>query len=175
MANKDFPSGLAPINEGGSGRPRLTEYTVAAAATPIYKGAPMKLVSTGTAAMATDETGQTYWLGASAGYYPTSTVDIKVLIWDDPNQLFTIQDDGSAALAETNIGNNANFITADSGDSFTGQSIAELDATTPATTATFPLQIVGLVKRIDNSWGANADLIVRWRFGAHHETSALGI
>lgn len=176
MANKDFPSGMRPVTEGGTGRPRLREYTVLAANTPIYAGAPLKFLNSGTVAMQDTATNTTDNIGVSSGYYPTSTVDIQILVWDDPEQLFVIQDDGTGTPALTWIGNNADFVNPDSGDAFTNQSIAELAGSTPAAgEAANTLRILGKVDRIDNDWDDFVDLIVQYRPGAHFNAIATGV
>ena len=92
-------------------------------------------------------------------YNPASTERV-VYVADDPNALFEIQDDGSAALAATDVGFNANIVDG-TGSTVTGLSGVELDATTPAATATFQLKILRLIPRVDNELGVNAKWLVR--------------
>jgi len=83
------------------------------------------------------------------------------LVADSPDLLFAIQDDGSAALAAVDVGLNADFVYTHAGNTYTGRSGVELDATTPATTSTFQVSIISLLDRPDNELGANAKWLVR--------------
>lgn len=96
----------------------------------------------------------------SRTYRPASTA-MYVLVNDDPNTVYMIQEDSdSATLAVTDIGLNANFIIG-TGNTTTGVSAVELDSNTAATTATLDCRILGLLKRPDNEIGANAIWLVK--------------
>lgn len=96
----------------------------------------------------------------SLTYRAASTIR-RVLVADDPNLLFEIQESaGGTALTANDIGLNANFVVG-SGDTNTGRSGVELDNSTEATTNTLDLKIVGLVNRADNAVGENAKWLVR--------------
>jgi hypothetical protein len=90
---------------------------------------------------------------------PASTARIA-LVADDPDLLFSVQDDGSAALTAAIVGTNAQTIFTHAGSTFTGRSGVELDATTPDTTQAFQLRIVGLLDSPGNELGANAQWLV---------------
>lgn len=176
MANKDYPRGMWPLNEGGAARPRCRTYPVAASTT-IYQGSPVILQADGTVA-ATSTTGdQTNLLGAAAHYVSTGVGETStVAVFDDPNQLFMIQDDGTGTLAQTSVGLNAPFAASPgAGNSNTRVSTAELSGTNAATTSALPLRILGKVERINNEWGDNVDLIVQINTGQHIYNDDAGI
>lgn len=76
---------------------------------------------------------------------------------DDPDVIFEIQDDGSAALTAAACNKNAEIVVAN--PSFGPNSATTLKASTVAVTSTFQLRILGLVQRGDNAFGAYA----KWR------------
>jgi hypothetical protein len=93
------------------------------------------------------------------GYRPAST-EGYVLVCDDANILFEIQEDGvGGTLAVTSIGLNADLI-AGTGSTSTRNSGFMLDSSTAATTATLQVRIVALEQRADNDVGANAKWLV---------------
>lgn len=99
-------------------------------------------------------------LNRPANYNPASTEAVAIVA-DNPDQLFEIQDDASATLDKDVIGLNANLVYTTAGDTNTGLSGANLDATTPNTTATFQLKILRLIARADNELGNNAKYLVK--------------
>lgn len=94
-----------------------------------------------------------------AGYNTASTARI-VYVADHPNQMFTIIDDGAGSLAVTDVSLNAN-LTVGTVNAFTGLDSTTLDTTTPATTATFQLKILGLSNRVGNELAAGAEWLVK--------------
>lgn len=67
--------------------------------------------------------------------------------------VFEIQEDAVAAnVAAADVGLNASF-TLTAGSATTGVSAFALDSSAVATTATFPLKILGLSKRVNNAFG----------------------
>jgi hypothetical protein len=95
-------------------------------------------------------------------YIPASkSKDYYILVADDPNILFLVEDDGLAALTATSCNKNASYTVANP----TG--VAQISATvlntaSVATTNTLPLKLMGLVQRPDNAFGINADWLVRF-------------
>ena len=93
------------------------------------------------------------------GYRPAS-LEGYVLVADDPEILFEIQEDSvGGALAKTSIGLNADIIIA-AGSTYTRRSAVMLDSSTAAVTATLALRIVELEQRADNDIGDNAKWLV---------------
>jgi hypothetical protein len=96
-----------------------------------------------------------------AGYGAASTA-YYVLVDDDPDTLFEIQEDAvGGALAITDVGLNADFIVA-AGNAYTKRSGVMLDTSTKATTAGLPLKIIGVTPRPNNEVGsANSKVLVK--------------
>ena len=82
----------------------------------------------------------------------TSATNIVAYIYDDADMTFEVQ--ASGAVAQTAVGDTANFHTnfAD-GNSTVGYSTAQMTSTLSGTGASQVLRILGLSPRIDNEWG----------------------
>lgn len=100
----------------------------------------------------------------------TKTHDYYVLVADDPGLVMEIQADNSGAFSASSINLNARFI---QGTPVAGDLVSRtvLDSATVATTATFPLKIVGLPYRPNVDFTANTPLHVRFNT---HELSVGG-
>ena len=169
MANVDRAFGLRPVRHR-SGAPyngAANRYHVPSSyAVDLMIGDAVKLSGTGDAdgvagvlrAAAGDHiTGVIVGVEATEGresltYSPAST-EGYVLVADDPDLVFQVQEDGTSAA--TAIGLNANLLVA-AGSTAYGRSGSELDSSTAATTNTLQLNILGLSQRPDNEIGANA-------------------
>lgn len=82
-----------------------------------------------------------------------------VLVDDDPNSLFVVQDNGGATgLVIADIGEHVDAVAAIDANTTTGISNYELDTEAQATGNTFRLE--RLLQREDNEVGANADWVV---------------
>ncbi len=187
MPNTDAPFGLTPIQYawGAPYDGRVRPYFVQSDyATALYIGDPV--VITGTSNTATVRGFQPGTLpainkatagannaitGVIVGFLPldgqtsnvygaASTARIA-LVADNPNLLFAIQDDASATLAATDVGNNANLVYTHGGSVYTGRSGAEFIASTVNTTANFQLTIISLADAPNNALGGNAVWLVR--------------
>ena len=174
MANIDRPSGLRPVRYrngtpwNGKSRPY---YVSTAGATGIFIGDPVDIAGDSNTAeitviggkfapgslsrVALATAGDTNAVsGVVTGIMPVSrdtpiyrpaSTEVVVLVCDDPNVVFEIQDDASSALATTSVGLNANLV-AGAGSTFTGISGWELNATGAAADASFQL----LIERMAN-------------------------
>jgi hypothetical protein len=97
-------------------------------------------------------------------YYPAggdgNTNPWYVMVADDPNIIFEVQDSGNGGtpLAASNIGDNANLISGTGNGFISGW---QLDPSTAATTATLQLKIFGLVRTSDNAFGNYAKVLVK--------------
>lgn len=92
----------------------------------------------------------------------TKPQDYYVLVVDDPNVLFELQDDGTAALTTAQMSKNAAFTVANP-TSPQQNSATVLDTSTIATTASLPLRLMGAVQRADNDPTlVNAKWLVRF-------------
>lgn len=93
--------------------------------------------------------------------YRTASTGRYVLVADDPNIVFEVQEDAvGGALAVADVGLNADVIVG-AGSTTTGASGMQLDTSTKAVTATLPLRVMGFSQRQDNEVGsANAKVLV---------------
>ena len=171
MPNLNTPMGLRPVGGIGGGvySGKISQYSVPAGdATAIFVGDPVKLAGTSQfingqvfADVAQAATGNTI-VGVVVGVladtrdsllYRAASTQRIVLVNDDPNALFEVQQvTGGTALTANDVGLNVNFVVG-SGSTFTGQSGVTLDNTTEATTNTLDLKIVGMPNRADNDVG----------------------
>lgn len=179
MANVNKPYGLRPQgNLSATGAQKQYGYNIADNQSgAIYQGDLVTLsggyivkfdATLHTAAVGvfngcnyTDPTsGKPTW----SNYYPGSvnitTGQITADVVDDPNQLFTVQASGS--IAQTQIGLNAAILYG-AGSSVSGVSGTQLNSTGIANTnaAGLVLKIVGLSNLPSNSFGTNAQVIVK--------------
>lgn len=93
--------------------------------------------------------------------YREASVERYVMVADDPNILFEVQEDSvGGAMAAADVGLNANWIDG-GGSTTTGLSGIELDSSTKATTNTLDFQILRMADREDNEIGTNAKWLVR--------------
>jgi hypothetical protein len=187
MANVDRPNGLRPVGTG-LGAPwngKVNMYVVESANdTAIFVGDLVKLSgaagSAGETSFGLDVEGVAEIIQSAAGdksvgvvvgFLPNQDnlmqkhcpIDTRrvALVSDDPNTVYEIQEvSGGTALTAAEVGLNANVVVA-AGNTVTGLSGMELDNTTEATTAGLNLQILGLVKRVDNAIGEHAKWLVR--------------
>lgn len=171
MPNSNTPFGLRPVGGivGGNYSGKITQYAVPSSdGTAIFVGDPVKLVGTSQfingqvfANIAQAATGDVM-VGVVVGVladtrdsltYRAASTQRILLVADDPNAIFEIQQVNSGtALTANDIGLNANFVVA-SGSTVTGYSGVTLDNTTEAGTNTLDLKILGMPNRADNDPG----------------------
>lgn len=192
MANPNTPRGLVPYKYA-SGAPYNGSaniyYVPSTYATALYLGDPVAATGASDAngipvvGIATAG-GGAYALGAFVGivdggnpvipvtqglpiYHPASTSQY-ILVADDPNLLYWIQEDsvgGSIAMASAGM-KNADLI-AGAGSTATGCSGWQLDSSTVATTNTLQLRLMGGLQEADNTMAsANAKWLVRLNLSA---------
>jgi hypothetical protein len=103
----------------------------------------------------------------------TVSTDILAHIADDPRQVFKVQGEGS--FTQAMLGLNAEVSTYVAGNTKFGKSVLSLEATTPATTNTFPFRTIDFVDGPDSTVGdAFTDMLVIWNAGIHQYDLALG-
>lgn len=190
MANADTPFGFKPIRmqgsapfSGGVGR----YYRGTGDSTVITIGTPVDLGGTGDTAgtapsvvratagsggyvvgvvvgienLTPDNLSLNYLASGSAGY---------LLVADDPNQEFEVQEDSAGnALTATAIGSNIDFIIG-TDNTTTGISSTEINSDTCDTTNTLQCRVMRLVDRPDNELGTNAKWVVK--FNLHRYSAA---
>jgi len=186
MTNLDAPRGLVPTGHLSGGTPnRLNEYSIASAyGTNIFTGQLVERTGTGSNIAVSGVTNADN-LGVFAGvryvdanghpvwarYWTASTVgtDIVALVYDDPDTIFTIQNDGTyTAAMEGNVADTAGT----GGNTATGLTTQELGTASVATSGSGQLKILGLTKRVDNEVGLNADVNVIINEHINRATSA---
>jgi hypothetical protein len=108
--------------------------------------------------------------------YRAASTATYVLVNVDPMTEYEIQDDSVGGdLAAVNVGQNADIVVG-TGNTTTGKSAMELDASSATTTATLQLKITGLVQRPDNEIGTNARWSVKinnHQLGSHTGTAGV--
>lgn len=191
MANSSAPLGFRPVKyrDGKPYQGAVNPYICPASdSTALYVGDPVILAGSANADGVATITRATAGSGAyvsgvvvgfvftdplpTTKYRPASTL-MTVLVADDPDLLFEIQEDSvGGALAVTNVGQNADFV-AGSGSTYTGDSGFMLDSSTAATTNTLQCRIEGLAQRPDNEIGTYAKWLVS--FNLHQRRNLTGI
>ena len=153
----DAPFGAIPYGVVRSVRPYLKD----ASAVAIYPGDFVILETDGGVGVAT--TGSTTILGVAAEYSAASTRKVDFMVYDHPNQEFTIQDDGDTTAMDeaTGPGLKAN-ITVTTGDTTLLRSLHEIDSDTAATTSTLALSVKGLHPVEDGSYATAAGQQRKW-------------
>src|SRR3990167_2743490 len=97
MANIDNPHGFRPVQTPHGGPPRLTKYKFSGEATAIFPGDLVVLESDGKVAVITAASEEPL-LGVAANYVAASAAeDTAVYVYDDPDQIFEVQHDGTSA------------------------------------------------------------------------------
>ncbi len=176
MANVDMAYGFKPVRylSGAHYNGAANEYFIPATdGTAVYLGSLVTLAGSadadGVSTVAIAATGDVVIgsvvsvrpLTQDSTIYREASVGRHVMVADDPNLVFSIQEDSVGGdLAATSVGLNADFAVT-TGSTATGLSNTELDSSSAATTATLDMQIVGLVNRSDNVIGTNAEWLVR--------------
>jgi len=189
MANVNKPAGLSPVQylngSPWSGQARL--YSVAYNyGTSLYIGDPVTLSGTsdtnGVAGvtLATAGTGNAI-IGAvvcvgryeslianpnnlNIIYYPAggdgNTNPWYVMVADDPNIIFEVQDSGNGGtpLAASNIGQNANLLSGTGNGYLSGW---QLDPSTAGNGATLQLKLMGLTRTSNNAFGNYAKVLCK--------------
>lgn len=195
MATSATPTGAEPVgtlSASGSFTGKVRHIKIASAYdTAIFYGDFVKLVAAGTvekAAVTTAAVAGTVgiFVGCSytdpttkqptfSQYWPADTAasDAVAYVADDPKLVFQMQGDGS--IAQTGLGNNVQAIST-AGSTDIGRSKNALDASSIATTNTFPLRIVDFVDGPNSAVGDSfTDCIVTWLPGSHAYDTALGV
>ena len=197
MANINRPKGLSPIqnSDGTPWSAGATLFAVASDASNTYAIGDIVMAAAGGDALGTPYV--TKWSGTVAAaslpvgvivgirvadpsaslvgnslslektYLPVSSGLHYVFVSTDPMAYFTVQGD-STVWAASNLNNNVNVtITANQTTLGNGAPYSNTVATSPATTNSLPLQIVGINQRPDNALGAYCELVVRWNVHAY--------
>ena len=147
MANTDNPRGFDPVRGNSDGPPKLSKYP-ANVTTDIFAGDIVQLLANGRVKPITTTTGNAAVLGVAANYIDASDASTPQEVWvyDDPNQEFMGQDDGDGATPSWAVvgATFAGILT--TGNTTTGRSKQEIDASAAGTAATDLVQITGFVE-----------------------------
>jgi hypothetical protein len=151
--------------------------------TDILKGQPVKYTTGG---VINPVSSTEAFVGAFAGveftdttgrrrvsnYWPASTTGTAIVayFYNDPLIVYEIQADG--AVAQTAIGDNANFSNLTAGSTTTGLSQCTMSATLTGTSTYGQLRIVDLAPYADNAWG-DAYTVVRVQIANHQFVATL--
>lgn len=86
------------------------------------------------------------------------------MVVDDPQVLFELQEHwaaGATTLSQTSIGFNTTMQSGTNNGYYSGWQLSNATDAVPAVTATLPIRLMGLVRRIDNAFGAYAKHLVK--------------
>ena len=178
MANTDNARGLRPIYGPGGGAPKMTKY-LAGTTTSIFRGDIVARAANGRVHRIATTTGSGKIVGVAANYVNAlsgvgATTAQDVWVYDDPDQSFEIQDDGAAATpARSDLGATFALIVG-VGNTTTGQSIFEVDASAAGVASTDPVLAIDFKVGPAFEVGKNATWIIK--LNRHlHRTASLGI
>jgi hypothetical protein len=181
MSATSAPFGLRPaFHPSGLDRAQaLANGIVSAYATDILKGQPVKYVTGGTIE---EVTSTEAFVGAFAGVEWTDTTGRRrvsnfwpaltayqtgscvAYFYNDPNIVYEIQADGS--VAQSSIGDEANFTNLTAGSTTTGLSQCTMNSTLVGANNVGQVRIVDLAPYPGNDWG-DAFTIVRVTVAEH--------
>lgn len=195
MASTAAPYGLRPINrQGGTpsagGNTRMFTMTTNLAA-PLYAGMVALLNASGEIIQPPTGgpvvgTTTSRPIGVIAGFrfvdpvlkyelydtvLPTGAVNagytnIRIYVYDDPDQLYMVQSSGSVARAS--IGRNFAMLNAETGSTISKRSNSSITATALTTTAASCLRLVDFVESVFSTAGDSfTDCIVKFQPGIH--------
>ena len=168
MSSINAPFGMRPsFHPSGLDRAVALPNGIASAYnTGILKGQPVALNTSGNIIAAT--AGSAYQ-GAFAGHEYTDLTGRRLVsnqwiantayqtgsevtyYYSDPNIVYDIQADGS--LAQTSIGDQANFSNISAGSTTTGLSQCTISTSLVGSSAVGDMRIIGLTPAVDNAWG----------------------
>lgn len=168
MANADTPYGLRPLRHLTGGEIRMEEYTVTTGQI-IYKGDVIKLVAAGTVEEC-DAADGVLAMGVAAQYVNDSgsAGGKKILVWNDPHIVYSIQTTDSITTTAADIGATGDHL-ATTGDTTTLQSNHELN--TLGTNLQF--RVIGLVQQTNNAYGEFSKLEVVFNEHQHKDGSGV--
>lgn len=160
--NVQAPMGFIPRFAQGGESGRVAKYVVSAANSPIGKGDLLRKQSDGTVDHYDRGTGQV--IGVAAHAVDSLPNGGEVLVYDNPDQVYSIQVSGpgaAALISQSTMGNNADVV---AGGPSNGVSTQALDPTTAAFGAgseTLPVRVIGLLEVAGNTFGEYNELLVK--------------
>jgi hypothetical protein len=188
MANANTPTGIRPVNQNGTpwnGQGRLCNVpasqtgniflgdpVVFLGATDAYGCPQVGIATAGSAnpvlgsmlSISNGPAGSGFTVTRDLPVYRQASISNYILIVDDPNCLFEVQEDssGGAIPAATSAGENGNLVSG-AGSTVTGYSGWMLQSSSVGSGAnsTKQLRLLGLVRGPDNAIGNYAKWLVR--------------
>ena len=194
MANLNAPKGFSPVGniQGGSWNEQGRMYAIASDASNTY--AIGDVVMSAASADANGVPYVTKWGGATTtsalplgiivgirvadpgvslvgstlslekSYIGLSAGTRYVYVVDDPYVIFEAQFDSTAVAAADLHKNAAVTVTANQTSLAVSSPFSSTVLTSPATTATLPIRLLGLVQRSDNAVGAYCKVLCKWNY-----------
>ncbi|MHC4891585.1 MAG: hypothetical protein ACYTEO_19195 [Planctomycetota bacterium] len=159
MANTDWPAGFR-VGYTKHGGPAAVHRWESDGSAIIYPGDLVKKDGSGKILTLTATNDNPIGVAAT---YAAATASAEVFVYDDlANTIFIVQSD-DATLADDTANGNYFDVVITTGDTTTLRSKHELngDASTSDT-----LELIDIVGRPDNAWGANVDVYVKVRVDA---------
>ena len=152
----DAPFGALPYDQVL----RIAPYSKDAAAAAFYAGDV--LIKEADGALAVSAASSATMVGVAVGWTITSVADDAVLVYDHPDQLFTMQDDSdTTAMTASSRGLNADLVVT-TGDTSTLRSLHEIDSSSAATTAGLAVKVMNLHPIETQSYAAAAGSPRKW-------------
>jgi len=192
MANQNGNYGFRPIQVQGAAYngQGQSEYKIANGETQaIFQGDPVVLTAAGVVDLGNaagaeligifngcEYTDPTTSKPTWSNYYPGGIAadDIKAYVIDDPNVVFEVKCNTSAA-GQAQVGSNANIATYSNGSTISGISNVALDATSFTTNAAANFRVVGLSTDVDNSDYSAANAAIKVKINLHALNDSTGI
>ena len=192
MANQNSNYGFRPIQLQGAAYngQGQNEYAIAnGEASAIFQGDPVVLksdgfVDIGSAAGAEligifngcEYTDPTTSKPTWSNYYPGGIAadDIKAYVIDDPNVVYEVKCNTSAA-GQAQVGSNANIATYSAGSTISGISNVAVDGDSFTTNAGANFRVVGLSTDVDNSDYSLANAAIKVKINLHALNDTTGI
>jgi len=186
MTATSAPFGLEPVfHPSGNLRPIAWKDSIDVSVTQsFFRGTPVQLTTAGLivpfsdltwdaaaddligifqGVEYTDSSGQrklrNNWVGPITG-----ATQIVAYVWSDPATVFRVQANGS--LAQTSLGDQAQFAALDTGNTVTGISNVQISTTLVGAGNQGYVRIINIEPQIDNDWG-DAFTIVQVQIAAH--------
>jgi hypothetical protein len=179
MANVDGPKGFWPAYHLSGGEIRPRPYKMSAGIT-LYKGDVLEIEATGTVAMGDAGDGvQVIGVAAETKTSAASSVSTDIMVYDDPNIVFSAQADdaSSATITYTAIGGTIDHL-ATAGTTGAEISNHELDTSTlnASSAAAAQFLIIDKVQSPDNNWAQTCvKLLVRMNEHKYKGAGVAGI
>lgn len=147
MANVRQYMGLSPINGQGGAEPKIGKY-IANVTTNIYAGDVVQMQANGRLKVITTTTGSDKIVGVAVHSVVAAAAGTPqdVLVYDDPDQQFKLTDDGDSATPSYAIVGATFALLIPTGNTTTGRSKMEIDASAAGAAATDPILVKGFVE-----------------------------